>query len=673
MKKQILAIAAACLALLAVSCKQDVPVDTLTVSSEKTINAKWQGATADIVFTTNADWEIICAPNYGDAFLSVEEKEGEAGAVTVKLTISENPKYEARLGTVVILAGSLEEKITVNQDARGTTSEDKTETFNFLAHEFTLSLSERPASVTLQGDAQGWVTAEPDFGKVDFTITENTGAKRTGHVDILVGKHTIHLAIEQEAESGELKNASAIYYGNRFGFYDTTIWGGYSTFKQYELCFESEYGEIVLVVNAGAEAEPTVVPTGNFLIDADATFKPNTFTVAGNPVVTYYTLNGEEITVVDGQIDITKSGSDYEVTAALLSDQNVTKTYTYKGAIEVVKNDSFDGFIEKGNATYGNASTFFTGKVWEWTVTLFYTADPALKDFTNFPSYVTYKLYTAADSDITEFPTGEFKYEVPETDETVTYPNGKLKPNVGTFTFSGNDIPQNPLRINTDKVVPTLTVTKTEDGMYTFALKSNVTMWKWNSDYTAEIDVTEPFDWNPEVTVEAPTVSAGMMGQADGDAVLDTPPSYNTLYSHMWYADAWKNGTNAFVFNMTYINDYFNVYLTLCSGTVWEAYNATAPIPAGTYTFSNSTTTAAWTLVPTALYSYIQNTYTGTKYLINGGSITLTDTDIEYNLTGKSADGKTAKFTGKYNTSVNRCVNRSAEKYAAQMNVTPVE
>ena len=50
MKKQILAIAAACLALLAVSCKQDVPVDTLTVSSEKTINAKWQGATADIVF-----------------------------------------------------------------------------------------------------------------------------------------------------------------------------------------------------------------------------------------------------------------------------------------------------------------------------------------------------------------------------------------------------------------------------------------------------------------------------------------------------------------------------------------------------------------------------------------------------------------------------------------------
>ena len=427
------------------------------------------------------------------------------------------------------------------------------------------------------------------------------------------------------------------------------------------------------MVNAGAEAEPTVVPTGNFLIDADATFKPNTFTVAGNPVVTYYTLNGEEITVVDGQIDITKSGSDYEVTAALLSDQNVTKTYTYKGAIEVVKNDSFDGFIEKGNATYGNASTFFTGKVWEWTVTLFYTADPALKDFTNFPSYVTYKLYTAADSDITEFPTGEFKYEVPETDETVTYPNGKLKPNVGTFTFSGNDIPQNPLRINTDKVVPTLTVTKTEDGMYTFALKSNVTMWKWNSDYTAEIDVTEPFDWNPEVTVEAPTVSAGMMGQADGDAVLDTPPSYNTLYSHMWYSDAWKNGTNAFVFNMTYINNYFNVYLTLCSGTVWEAHNATAPIPAGTYTFSNSTTTAAWTLVPTALYSYIQNTYTGTKYLINGGSITLTDTDIEYNLTGKSADGKTAKFTGKYNTSVNRCVNRSAEKYAAQMNVTPVE
>ena len=59
--------------------------------------------------------------------------------------------------------------------------------------------------------------------------------------------------------------------------------------------------------------------------------------------------------------------------------------------------------------------------------------------------------------------------------------------------------------------------------------------------------------------------------------------------------------------------------------------------------------------------------------MINGGSITLTDTDIEYNLTGKSADGKTAKFTGKYNTSVNRCVNRSAEKYAAQMNVTPVE
>ena len=77
MKKQILAIAAACLALLAVSCKQDVPVDTLTVSSEKTINAKWQGATADIVFTTNAD-RLIGEIGVMNSDLSQPEDVGQA-------------------------------------------------------------------------------------------------------------------------------------------------------------------------------------------------------------------------------------------------------------------------------------------------------------------------------------------------------------------------------------------------------------------------------------------------------------------------------------------------------------------------------------------------------------------------------------------------------------------
>lgn len=669
MKKQVLLLAAAALAFAAVSCQQPAPADSLVLSSDKTVNAPCEGGSYDVVFTTNVEWTAQYGPNAEDIFFLLDKSAGKAGTATLKLNVEKNETYNSRIGTVTIQAGSLSETITVKQAPLGETSEEVTQTVPFAGMEFTVPVKSAPTSIVFNDDAKGWVEVEEGATEVKFKVGQNdTGGKRTGHVDIVIIKHTIHVTIEQNPETGELTNPKVTFLGRKQNFYS----GSYATFRQFLLSFDSEIGKVYLVINenpAEGTVDKTTVATGTYSEDAGGTHADKTFTLGGDKIVTYYTVGEKAVPVVGGEIVIAKSGNDYDLKATLVNEANLQKVFTYKGALPAAEDESFDGYIDGGNATYSNQNTFFTGKKWEWTVTLFYTSDPAGKEDDYFPSYVTYKLYTAADSDVTEFPTGVFTYEEPATDETVTYPSGKLNPKVSTFTFSGNDIPQHPLRVNADKVVPTLTITKTADGKYTFALKSNVTMY---TDYNATEVLVGPFDWNPEVTVAAPTVSAGSMGHADGDAVLDTPPAWNTTYSHMWFGDAYKTGTNVFVFNMTYINDVYNIYLTFNSATVWEAYNATAPIPAGTYTFSNSTTTAPQTIVPTR-YCYIQNSYTGTTYKINGGTVILTDSDFSLNLTGKSADGKTASFIGKFNTSVMRAVNRSAERYATQVAVTPVE
>lgn len=664
MKKQLFSLAAAVLAIAAVSCKPEAPADSVTLSSEKTINAPCEGGNYDVVFTSNVDWTA----NYSagaDNFFSLDKTTGKAGTASLKLTVQKNETYETRTGTVTIKAGTASEVITVKQDPLGETSETVTLNANYMAQDLSTPVKANPDKITVLDDAKDWVTAAAGNGAVTFTLKENaTGNKRTGHVDILIVKHTVHVTIDQEAESGALKNPKVSYLGARQNFYDK----GYTTFRQFLLAFDSEYGKVNLVVCANpaeGTVDKTAAPTGTFTEDAAGTYADRTFSVADKLFVTNYSVGETVFPVVGGEIVIAKSGSDYDIKATLINEANVQKIFTFKGALPAAEDDSFDGYVDGNTITYANSNTYFAGNAWEWSITFFFTGDPGKKS-DSFPSWVTFKFYTAAGSSTAEIPTGDFSYEEAETD--ANYAQGNLKAKPGTFSFSGNDIPQNPLRVNADKVKPTLKITKTADGKYTFALKSNITLYKTGDTPT---DIAT-YDWNPEVTVEAPKLSPGMMAHPDGDAVLDTPPAYNPSYNHMWYADAWKNGTNAFVFNMTYINDVYNIYLTFCSGTVWEAYAATAPIPAGTYTFSNSTTTAPGTIVPT-LYCYIQNSYTGTTYKVNGGTVKLTDTDIEYNLTGKSTDGKTARFTGKYNTSVARCVNRSAERYATQMTVTPVE
>ena len=68
---------------------------------------------------------------------------------------------------------------------------------------------------------------------------------------------------------------------------------------------------------------------------------------------------------------------------------------------------------------------------------------------------------------------------------------------------------------------------------------------------------------------------------------------------------------------------------------------------------------------------YIKNLYTGTVFYITGGSITLTDSKMTYNLTAKPKGGDEVKFTGTHDASFYYA--RDNTKYASQCTLFNIE
>ncbi len=674
MKKYLFTIAAAVAAIFAASCEQeDVIKDSITLSTDKTIAASWEGSVEDIVFTANVAWT---AEVQGGAFLSLDKTSGEAGTVTLKLTVAKNEADANRSATVVLTAGTASETITVNQEAVGATSEDDAKTIDFLAQTVAYEVSGTPSSATSDAD---WLTVTVDGKVVNLAATENEGTEpRVAHVAIVIVKHTINLTVTQEPESGDLSNVKASYLGNKALIYNDETWS-YTTFGQYKLEFDSEYGNVVLVINVDpseGDIDPTTVPTGVFAVDAAGTFADQTFTVAGENA-TLFTIGSTVYNVVDGEIEITKEGSDYTVKATLQEESEKLHVFTYTGAIAEVVKDDLGSNVESA-PTYSNYYTYFAGNNFIWTVTLFYSAAPSADS--EYVSYVTFRLITAGEAS-EEFPTGTFNYAPINT--SYVSPNGTLETTIGTFDISGNTLAQDGVRLNSGQLV----VSKDDEGKYTFAITSNLTSYtnydadgNWQSD---PIDL-KSFDWNITTSFDLPKSVAGQMAVPDTDEYTFTQPLgqyvgywIGHIYGENPEGDGGNPDWNAFFFGWTTAEGHV-IYLSVNTALewVWEVNFANrycnTPIPAATYTFSNEA--AANTLLPTKSRCYIQNSYTGTSYRINGGSITLTDSTISFNdLTGMDSKGNVCTF--KADALAASCYyirQGTSASYVAAMEIVPV-
>lgn len=683
MKKFLLIFAVAATAILAFGCKKEVIEDKITLSTEKAVNAAWEGQTFDVVFTTNADWSAEAKADSGSEFFSLDKTSGAAGTVTLKLTVQKNEAPAGRSGKVTITAGTASETITVSQDAVGETSEDASITVDFLAKSFDYPVSAKPDKVEPAAD---WITVSEIKDKaVTLTLTQNDGnSAREGKVAILIVKHTINLTVVQEPESGELKNPKASYLGHKAFIYDSESYS-YTTFGQYRIDFDSEYGDVTLVVNVDPEdgvKDPSSVPVGTFAIDAAANYADKTFSVTGDDA-TRFSIAGTEYPVIDGEIEIAKDGDNYNVKATLQDEAEKIHVFTYSGPIGEVAKDDVGANVD-GAPDYSDYYTYFQGGQLIWTITLFYSADPEGRD--DYVSYVTYKVVTAPDAAGTDLPTGTFEYAPFDVFSAAT---GQLSVTPGTFSISGNTLAQNEFKFNGS---PRLTISKEDDGKYTFAFESNITTqkhvfdengsWRYNEDGSYMMEDIETYDWNPSVSVAVPAAGPGMMATPDTDEFTFTvSPSPSAQYVGYWFGHLYGEENpdwNAFYFGWTSAQDH-TIYLSVNTSSPWE-YEAnfnnrycSTPIPAGTYTFSEEP--GPNTLLPTKSRCFIQNNYTKTSYRINGGSITLTDTHITFNdVTGKDSNGNTCTFKGGFDTTC--YYHRDVSTNASQKNgmvITPVE
>jgi hypothetical protein len=116
-------------------------------------------------------------------------------------------------------------------------------------------------------------------------------------------------------------------------------------------------------------------------------------------------------------------------------------------------------------------------------------------------------------------------------------------------------------------------------------------------------------------------------------------------------------GGSAFTvgFSGTSVNNVYEIYLTINQSKeyVFEKNMANrycnTPLETGVYTFAKTPVAGQRNIVPAKygsnLYSYVKNNYTGTKMPICGGSLSLNNDSIEFNL--EVADGdKVYKMTG---------------------------
>ncbi len=686
MKKYFYIVAAALGLLATASCAKEVEEDVLEVVTVSSSLVGVEGASQTISFATNNPWEISSDKNW----VSFDIASGEAGEGTVTITVAANDTYDARSAKVTVSSASKSYSFTVSQAGK---SEFGTEVpITVSNEEQSISIpvnSNVEYTVTVSEDAASWLSAskmvtksEPEESTVRIKVAENlTSLERTGYVTIAAGTVTQVYAVTQEFGYEPVTKAEAIYLGSAQDPYDEETYA-YNSFNEFALTLSDENGtEVVLVLTGTDKNNGTdAFPTGVFTVDAAGTHADNTFSLKPTSGYRkYYTtvIKDSEIPIYDGEISVTGGSGAYTVKAILLDGDDVRHNYKYEGAIEIA-DKSFGA--ECYNYTYcGQYNTYFAGGAQEWYVSLI----ASRKDNDDNPVFlrsINLTVYGSV-SQTTELPTGEFTYEVPATDETLTYPCGTTKANPQTFCFSagigGDWVDISPEEGKT----PSLIISKNEDGTYCFTFKGDFVLTRYD-DATYELDPTTAVNFSYDGTFESvylPEFETGLQPSPDDvDVVFNE--TFNSKYPAFYYGKAFDESNDVFYFGFTSVNNSYavNLAVNVKGDYVFEVnygkYYCSTPFNVGTFTYS--ATAGDNTLIPLKQSSaprlYIQNSYTGSIYFITGGSITLTSSAITYNLTAKRKGGTTeVHFTGTHDASLHYV--RDYTKYMDKLGLFTVE
>ena len=650
--KKLALIATAVMTMMAVGCQETLQESLEMTSSEKSVAV--EGETSPLSFTASSAWTIASDADW----VTFDRTEGEAGDVTVEMTVAANDGYESRTAKVTITMGAKSNVITITQAGR---AEFAIETvYNISAEAQTIEFaieSNIEYTYEIGEDAQDWIEAAVDSkaapveSTLVFNVDENTLTPREGRIYVEAGESIYCLIVAQRGAGDEMTTATALYLGNTMFIYDFS--NGYTNFHEYAIVLSSEDGntEVTLAVNTAAQDEYlAAIPAGEYVVDATGSHAENTFSIKPlDRTERYYTTikrNGVETEVVDGSITISSDADSYTILATLYDATGTSYSYIYSGVIDTIEDESFGAMFY--DVTFNNTySTYFSTKSNQWYIALSVSSAPSAN--VPYVQYITFTINgpTGEISDPENIPEGTYTL-AEETYIESEYPYGITDAKPNTFYLeSANDVDQNEC---TFEAGSQLIITKNEDGTYNFEFT--------NTKVTSSVSGT--FDYNVTFkNLAIGTVDRGSEPKPDGDTEFTS--FFNA--SGLWYANRFNESGNAFVLSLNLID--YVVDLSLNANATYEFNNSprpgysTNPIPYATYTYSE-TASADNLILPAmyvltdgsiGLYATITNNYTGSKFVITGGTLTIDAGTFIFDLTASNGTD-TYQYTGKVSGSV---------------------
>lgn len=659
MKKCICLVAAA-VALFAVSCtKETVPEDKIELVKSSYVFTS-EGGSAVLSFTSSAAWSIKSDKDW----VTFTQEQGEAGEASVTFTVAASGEYEDRDASISLTCGQKTAQVSVKQLAKAEFGSSVVLSVDSREQNIALVVvTNVDYEVKVDEEAKSWieqveVKAAPAEESVVMHIAANTGLMpREGSFSIVSGGNAQVYTVKQSSDFDVMNTAYAYYLGNRQFVWDEEEWS-YTSLNQFAVELSDGLGSsVTILLNAASDAAKDMLPTGEFTVDAAGTYDAGTISLkATSGYQLYYTTIKEgdsEILAYDAVVNIERDEEGIYTITALVSDRaDVVRSYAYAGAIEV--EDQHFGAQANQPFCQGQYNTYFAGGAQEWHVNLYVSNS----DDTETPTfrYIQMKIF-GNPGDSQEVPCGEFTFEEAEYDYNISYSSGTLKATPHTFYVEGNDYKNNAVFVALDETdLPVLTISKNDDGTYNFTLKGTFSQSAGYDEETYE-PIYSKLQYDE--TIEKVYLSEPSYGSVP---VLDVDTEFNSVMSAyfitMWYGTP-IDENNVFVGGFTNVNYNYTVYLGLGTNadyTYEKNFNGKycgTRIPDGTYTFSK--TGGSMTLLPVLYnkqsYCYIQNGYTGSKFIIDGGSVTVSGDTITYDVTatGETPEGtKTLKFTGSH-------------------------
>lgn len=224
-----------------IAVTQKLKVDALSVSPTEITVVKSglleTGEKAEIYLSTNSDWTITVADD--SKWITPAATSGEAGDMSIELTVEQNNTGGERTGSFVINAGSKSETVTVIQNLEGL----KLSADNFRVNKFGFSdEAQTPLTFTITSAeawtsaCDNWLSIEPASGEageteVTLLVDENTsGAPREGEVKITTSLNGLEatITVSQNTKTNiyddDGKEIDHIYYSESFDW--ITEYGG---------------------------------------------------------------------------------------------------------------------------------------------------------------------------------------------------------------------------------------------------------------------------------------------------------------------------------------------------------------------------------------------------------------------------------------------------------------